>query len=79
MSADGPGLFADDTAHDVRADFTDLLSESRDADRATNELIARWAEFLSAAHQGDVFWLALAATQGASGAFETTSEIVRSR
>lgn len=63
MSTDGPGLFADDTAHDVRAEFGELFSEYGDAERATSVLISRWAEFLASADQADVFWLALAATQ----------------
>jgi hypothetical protein len=70
MSADGPGLFDDDTAHDVREQFTRMFAETRDAAAATKGLIAAWQDSLKQSDEGPVFWLALAATQWRYGCLQ---------
>src|SRR5262245_16853392 len=71
MSVDGPGLFEDDTAHDVREEFTRLLAETRDVVTATDKLLARWGDSLQRPDDGAVFWLALAATQWRYGCLQS--------
>ena len=70
MSADGPGLFDDDTACDVREQFTRMLAETRDAVAATEGLLAAWEDSLKQSVEGPVFWLALAATQWRYGCLQ---------
>lgn len=70
MSADSPALFDDDTAHDVKQEFTELLAASHDAVLATAELIARWSDFLATGDGTPVFWLALAAVQRRYGCLQ---------
>ena len=70
MSVDGPGLFADDTAHDVREQFTKLLAETQEPATATERLVAAWEDSLQRSDEGPVFWLALAATQWRYGCLQ---------
>jgi hypothetical protein len=56
-------IFGDDTACDVRDQFTELLSTGVSAAEATKALLASWAAALQDADDGPIFWLALAATQ----------------
>jgi hypothetical protein len=63
MSADGPGLFDDDTAVDVRSEFTELLARIRDPVAATNALLSGWNNFIARQEDAAVFWLSLAAVQ----------------
>lgn len=83
MSADGTGLFDDDTAHDVREQFTRMLAETRDAAAATLNLLAAWQDSLKQSDEAPVFWLALAATQWRYGClqprvFENALEVIES-
>lgn len=63
MSIEGPGLYQDDTGHDVRSEFRELIGEGRASDEATTELLARWAEVLGNEDTYCAFYLALADTQ----------------
>jgi hypothetical protein len=70
MSVDGTGLFDDDTAHDVREQFTKLLADTQEAAIATEKLVAEWEDSLQRSDEGPVFWLALAATQWRYGCLQ---------
>lgn len=63
MGTFSAALFSDDTACDVRDQFTQLLSNGASAADATQSLIQSWAAATSDTDDGPVFWLALAATQ----------------
>jgi len=63
MSIEGPGLYQDDTGHDVRAEFRELIGEGREPDVATGILLDRWAEVLGDEDTYCAFHLALADTQ----------------
>jgi hypothetical protein len=66
MGAWGTGIFADDSAADLRDDYRGLIGDGVTGPQATDKLIGQWAP------QGDpalepVFWLALALTQWSYG------------
>jgi len=63
MGTAGTALYADDTACDVRDEFVHLLANLRDADRATQMIVANWRAQIDDVDDGPVFWLALAETQ----------------
>lgn len=63
MGTSGTALFSDDTACDVRDDFTQRLSSGVIASAATRSIIQSWAAEINDTDEGPVFWLALAATQ----------------
>jgi hypothetical protein len=63
MSIEGPGLYQDDTGHDVRSEFRDLIGEGHAPDEATQLLIERWADVLGDKDVYCAFYLALADTQ----------------
>jgi hypothetical protein len=70
MSVDGPGLFEDDTAYDVREQFTRLLADTQESATATERLLAAWNDSLQRSDEGPVIWLALAATQWRYGCLQ---------
>jgi hypothetical protein len=70
MSVDGPALFADDQAFDVRSLYRDFLGEGKTGPEATDLLIKEWDGLLDDPDVGPVFWLALAATQWKLGRLE---------
>jgi hypothetical protein len=70
MSADGPGLFDDDTAVDVRGEFTELLAKIRDPVAATREFLEGWKDFIARPSDATVFWLSLAAVQWRLGCLQ---------
>jgi len=63
MSIEGPGLYQDDTGHDVRSEFRELIGEGRAPDDATRLLLDRWANVLTDEDTYCAFYLALADTQ----------------
>jgi len=63
MSIEGPGLYQDDTGHDVRSEFRELIGEGRSPDEATRILFDRWEDVLDDEHIYCAFQLALADTQ----------------
>lgn len=70
MGTWGTGLYSDDTACDVREDYRDHLGEGLSGERATDRVLAEWADQLEDADVGPVFWLALADTQYRCGRLE---------
>src|SRR5271154_4797556 len=70
MSVDGPGLFADDHAFDVRALYRESVAEGKSGPEATDLLIKEWEGLLDDSDIGPAFWLALAATQWKLGRLE---------
>lgn len=67
MGAWGSEIFSDDTAADIRAEYTSLIREGLAPDEATRRLASEWAEIVEDEDDGPVFWLALAATQSDLG------------
>src|SRR5712691_3317745 len=63
MSIEGPGLYQDDTGHDIRSEFRELIGEGHAPDEATRLLHARWADVLGDNDVYCAFYLALADTQ----------------
>lgn len=63
MGAWGAGIFDDDTACDVRDEFSDLLAEGCSAQQATTLLEERWTPASDAIDLEPMFWIALAASQ----------------
>jgi hypothetical protein len=70
MSVDGPGLFADDHAFDVRALYREFVAEGKTGPEATDLLIKEWEGLLDDSDIGPAFWLALGATQWKLGRLE---------
>ncbi len=68
MGADGPAIFSDDLACDVRGDYRALLEDQVPDVEATRQVIASYADL--DADEEPVFWLALAATQWRVGRLE---------
>jgi hypothetical protein len=67
MSADGPGLFSDDTAFDVREEYRDALTAGLSDDAAMARVLAEFADDLDDVDTSSVVWLALAYTQSTLG------------
>jgi hypothetical protein len=63
LSIEGPGLYQDDTGHDVRSEFRDLIGAGRAPDDATAVLLDGWADMLGDEDTYCAFYLALADTQ----------------
>jgi hypothetical protein len=63
MSIEGPGLYQDDTGHDVRSEFRELVGAGHGPDEGTAELLSRWADVLDDEDVYCAFYLALADTQ----------------
>jgi hypothetical protein len=63
VSIDGPGLYQDDTGHDVRAEAKELMAQGLSPDDVTSTLAARWADVLGDEDVYCAFYLALADTQ----------------
>ncbi|MFD9901044.1 DUF4259 domain-containing protein [Mesorhizobium sp. NPDC059025] len=63
MGAWGARIFDDDTACDLRDEFSDLLAEGHSAEQATTTLEQRWAPASDAIDLEPVFWIALATSQ----------------
>jgi hypothetical protein len=76
MGASSTGLFADDTACDVRDEFIERLASGATADVATQQMLADWGASIADFDDGPVFWLSLAHTQWKYGCL---SDEVRQR
>jgi hypothetical protein len=63
LSIDGPGLYQDDTGHDVRAEFRELIGEGRSAEDAAETMLGGWKDVLGDEDVFCAFYLALADTQ----------------
>jgi hypothetical protein len=67
MGAWGTGIFSDDLACDIRAEFRELIGEGVDTAEVTRKIIAKYKETIDDPDEGPLFWLALAATQSRCG------------
>lgn len=67
MGTWGTGIFSDDTAADIRADWRDAIREGLSVEAATARVVERYAEAQRDQDEGPVFWFALAAAQHESG------------
>lgn len=67
MGAWGTGLFADDTAADVRETFRTHIGDGLTAEQATAALCDEWDSMLEVPDEASPFWLALASTQWSLG------------
>jgi hypothetical protein len=67
MGTWGVGLYANDTASDVRHEWLDKLRLGTSGEAATTELLEEWG---NAAHDDPIFWIALADTQWTWGRLE---------
>jgi hypothetical protein len=70
MSASGTGIFDDDVACDVRAQFLRLVHDGQTPAAATRTVLRDWRAGLADAEDGPVIWLALAAVQCRHGCLE---------
>src|SRR5713101_427663 len=70
MGTWGVGIYADDLAADLRADFRDLIGEGLSATAAVDRLLGEYASSLNDPEEGPVFWLALADSQWKLGRLE---------
>jgi hypothetical protein len=68
MGADGPAIFSDDFACDVRGEYRALLEDQVPDAEATQQIIAANPDL--DVDEEPVFWLALAATQWRIGRLE---------
>jgi hypothetical protein len=59
----GNGIFDDDTASDVRAEFDDAVEEGLDGGAATQRVLEAFGDAVEDIEEGPVVWLALAAAQ----------------
>lgn len=67
MGADGPGLFSDDTACDVRDEYREALEDGATDGEAEAKVLHTFAEELTDPDERVVVWLALASTQSRYG------------
>lgn len=82
MGTWGTGIFSDDMASDIRAEFRDHIIDGLTPEEATDKLIAAYQPE-SDPEEASVFWLALASTQWSLGRLvphvrEKASEILAS-
>lgn len=70
MGTDGPALFSDDTASDVRGMYREFVGDGLSGPDATDRLMREWGDLLVDPDEGPVFWLALASTQWKVGRLE---------
>ena len=63
MSIEGPGLYQDDTGHDVRAEAKQLMAQGLSPAEVTTTLTANWEVVLGDEDVYCAFYLALADTQ----------------
>ena len=71
MGTWGTAIFSDDIATDVRDVFTDMIGEGLSTTAATKCLLTEYEEELDDPDDGNVVWLALAATQHKLGRLTT--------
>jgi hypothetical protein len=66
----GTGIFRDDVACDVRAQYRALLQDGKTPVEATSGVLRDWKPALGDAEDGPIIWLALAAIQCRYGCLE---------
>jgi hypothetical protein len=62
MGAWGTGIFSDDFASDLRADYRELITDGKSHSEAMELLSRKHGESLADPEEAPVFWIALAAT-----------------
>jgi hypothetical protein len=67
MGSSGTGLFADDTAMDVRSTYREVLEDGGTDEEAQQAVLDEFNEALYDIEEGPVIWLALAYTQSKLG------------
>jgi hypothetical protein len=67
MGTDGPGLFSDDTAQDVRDAYREALEDGASDEAAQASVLEAFSESLADEDEGDIVWLALAYSQSKLG------------
>lgn len=72
VGADGPGLFSDDTACDVRDEYREALEDGAGDSEAESAVLRRFADALTDPDEWMVVWLALAVTQSRLGRLSET-------
>lgn len=70
MGTWGTAIFSDDTAADIRAEFTDHLGDGLTTPEATDRTLEGWQASITDPDLGPVIWLSLAATQWKLGRLE---------
>lgn len=70
MSYSGDGLYDDDTGHDARSRYRELVADGLSGEAATDALVAEWGDALLDSDEAAAFWLALADTQWKVGRLE---------
>jgi hypothetical protein len=73
MGADGPGLFSDDTACDVRDEYREALEDGATDAEAESRVLREFADDLDDPDERIVVWLALAFTQSKHGRLSGTT------
>jgi hypothetical protein len=68
MGAWGPGVFSDDTACDIRAEYRELLEDQVPDDEATRRVVAAYSGL--GEDEEHLLWIALAAAQSRLGRLE---------
>jgi hypothetical protein len=66
----GAGLYDDDTGHDARSRYRELIANGLSGEAATDALVDEWGEALPEPGEAAAFWLALADTQWKVGRLE---------
>jgi hypothetical protein len=69
MGTWGTGIFADDTAADIRDDWREAIWDGLSPEEATARLTERYREVREDPDEGPLFWIALAAAQQRTGRF----------
>jgi hypothetical protein len=67
MGADGPGLFSDDVAMDVRDAYREAIADGTTDEVAEARILEEFADALEDEDDGPVVWLALAFTESKLG------------
>lgn len=70
MGAWGTGLFSDDVACDIRAEFRALCGQGCTVPKATRQILEHWREAVEDEEDGPVIWLALGSLQWDRGALQ---------
>lgn len=73
VGADGPGLFSDDTACDVRDEYREALEDGASDGEAEAAVLREFGEELTDPDQRIVVWLALAFTESKLGRLSRTA------
>jgi hypothetical protein len=67
MGVEGPGLWQDDTAADVRSIYREALEDKASDAEAQERVLTEFRDFLDDADDGPVVWISLAVTQHEHG------------